>query len=1254
VLTGTGGQVVVIGAAALAVQRTILLNPSTAADTSTSARGLPNYLGAAVISPDGLSAWVPSKQDNIQRGVLRDRQPLNHENSVRAIVSRIDLTAQTEHLPSRVDIDNAGMPSAAAYDPYGIYVFTALEASREIAILDAWSHQEITRFPAGRAPQGVVTSPDGGTLYVQNFMDRTITVHDVRGILQGAGTAPVTTATLNAVTTEKLTAQVLKGKQLFYDAQDSRLALQQYISCAVCHNDAGHDGRVWDLTGFGEGLRNTITLKGHANHGMLHWSGNFDEVQDFEGQIRALAGGTGLMTDTQLNTGTRNQPLGDPKAAVSTDLDALAAYVKSLTITGTSPNRTTSGALSIIAAAGQQIFRMQNCASCHSGVNFTNSALNAFADIGTIKPASGKRLGAALTGLDVPTLRGSWATGPYLHDGSAATLSDAITAHRGVTLSATDLSHLAAFVSSIDDAPTTAPLPFALVLSTATTSVTGTFNVSVTFNAAASGFTLRDIVVTNGVASSFSGSGTSYTFKVKPTAAGFVTVSVPAKAATDNTSLGNSASNLLSVDYGPADTTPPAVVLSTPASSVTSPFVVNATFSESVTGLLASEFSVTNGTVTALSSAGAAWAATVTPTAAGNVTVRLPAGMAQDAAGNTNTVSNLITVSYAPVVTTHGLTGDYYIGKNFEQFSFTRKESTLNHTWGTGSSDPRIPADGFSVRWHGYIIPRYTQIYTIIPVTDDGVRLWVNGQLVVNDWNDHGDTWNNGIIALQAGIPVPVVMEYYENTGGATARLLWECPGQSREVIPQSQWLVNAPGSAPAASPNTVTLLSVIPTTSTLSNNLATTNTDGDGASDLLETALGTSLTSGITQTGQGLQLITRSNSSVDATLLRPSGQGAFTFMLESSSDLVSWSPLVVIPIVVSVGDGWERMTWADLQALPGQSLAHGIIRLRITQSTGGSATSAPVGWQQVVLNSGTQSFGLNLAREALFTGGISAAAASSVTLGDQAALVSAMDPAQHYYLEIISGPQVGHRLDLQSITAAECLIAADSPTTTLAASAIAGLSGTRVCLRPHCTLGAVFDPSHFQGSTSATSADQVLFYTSTGYSTYWLYALGGTRHWVLNGAALTSKDDTIIPPGTGVMLQIANATPAPLLNTGSVRTTPFARTLQTGYNLFANPWPLDTTAAQAGLTTSALVASTSFSTADQFQLWKGDTIPTASGYLGYWLFQMPGQPVPIWVSMGDATLISQNNATLLRAGRATFIKAQARASRPVWMVPPP
>ena len=70
-----------------------------------------------------------------------------------------------------------------------------------------------------------------------------------------------------------------------------------------------------------------------------------------------------------------------------------------------------------------------NCASCHSGTAFTRSGANTLVNIGTLKPTSGQRLFGTLTGIDVPTLRDVWASAPYLHDGSAPTLEDAVRAH---------------------------------------------------------------------------------------------------------------------------------------------------------------------------------------------------------------------------------------------------------------------------------------------------------------------------------------------------------------------------------------------------------------------------------------------------------------------------------------------------------------------------------------------------------------------------------------------------------------------------------------------------------------------------------------------------------------------------------------------------------------------------------------------------------------------------------------------------------
>jgi cytochrome c peroxidase len=240
-----------------------------------------------------------------------------------------------------------------------------------------------------------------------------------------------------------------------------------YLSCASCHLDGEGDNLVWDFTQRGEGLRNTISLEGRAGtgHGPMHWSANFDEVQDFEGDIRYGQGGTGFLPDAVWASGTHRQSLGDPKAGLSPELDRLAAYVSSLSRFGASPHRREGDAAwAASRARGEALFRRADvgCASCHAGERYTDSVFLApgmplLHDVGTIRASSGMRLGGALTGLDTPTLRGLWRTAPYLHDGSAATLREVLTTRNagdrhGVTstLSPTDLDDLETFLLSIE------------------------------------------------------------------------------------------------------------------------------------------------------------------------------------------------------------------------------------------------------------------------------------------------------------------------------------------------------------------------------------------------------------------------------------------------------------------------------------------------------------------------------------------------------------------------------------------------------------------------------------------------------------------------------------------------------------------------------------------------------------------------------------------------------------------------------------
>lgn len=447
----TGGEVIRVNAINMTVSGISVLGHSVRSDAENQGRGVPNYLGAATISPDGSQAWVPSKQDNLRRGMLRDGLDLNFQNTVRAISSRLDLGTFRETAASRIDHDNASVASAAAYDRLGVFLFVALETSREVAILNAHDGSQLLRIDVGLAPQGLALSGDGNTLFVHNFMDRSVSVFDLRPLtLRGELRAPQI-ASLPTVADERLGAQVLRGKQLFYDARDPRLSLDRYMSCAACHNDGGHDGRTWDFTGLGEGLRNTPALRGRAGAAnFLHWSGNFDEVQDFEAQIRGLSGGGGLLDDVDLAVGDRAVPLGQAKAAVSADLDALAAYLTSLDSFDPSPLRGADGALSAAALAGRRVFEQRDCASCHGGEGFTLSAAGNLIDVGTLRAASGRRSGATLSGIDVPTLRDVWATAPYLHDGSAMTLDDAVRAHAGSRIGDDDLSNLVVYLRSID------------------------------------------------------------------------------------------------------------------------------------------------------------------------------------------------------------------------------------------------------------------------------------------------------------------------------------------------------------------------------------------------------------------------------------------------------------------------------------------------------------------------------------------------------------------------------------------------------------------------------------------------------------------------------------------------------------------------------------------------------------------------------------------------------------------------------------
>ncbi|MBY0401402.1 hypothetical protein K2X89_13975, partial [Myxococcota bacterium] len=439
-------QVFSVDPATMTLAQTIGLPHDGRAQSESQGPGMPNYLGPAVVDFAGQLAYVPSKKDNIRAGALRGVAGLGFDSAVRANTSRITLATGSEDPTLRIDHDNSSVATGAALSGDDRYLFVTLETSRQLAVFDLQNGFQLMRLPTGRAPQSVALSSNGRVAYVHDFMDRRISRFDLTQMLETHLPASNPLPPIQTVAVESLPPTILLGKQHFYDAADNRLALDDYLSCASCHNEGDGDGRVWDLGGLGEGLRNTIDLRGKGTgHGRPHWTGNFDEIQDFEGQIRQLSLGSGFLTPAQFTATAA--PLGPPKAGLSADLDALAAYVNSLTTAPSSPTRPGLGVLGSDAVQGRLEFVQLGCLGCHALPSLTDSPTTLRHDVGTIKPSSGQRLGGPIDGLDTPGLIGAWADPPFLHDGSAPTLEAAIAAHTAfANLSSTTRARLAAFL----------------------------------------------------------------------------------------------------------------------------------------------------------------------------------------------------------------------------------------------------------------------------------------------------------------------------------------------------------------------------------------------------------------------------------------------------------------------------------------------------------------------------------------------------------------------------------------------------------------------------------------------------------------------------------------------------------------------------------------------------------------------------------------------------------------------------------------
>lgn len=143
------------------------------------------------------------------------------------------------------------------------------------------------------------------------------------------------------------------------------------------------------------------------------------------------------------------------------------------------------------------------------------------------------------------------------------------------------------------------------------------------------------------------------------------------------------------------------------------------------------------------------------------------------------------------------IAGEYFDNANFTGTKVTRNDANIDFDWGSGSPVAGISQDSFSIRWQARLAARGAGTYTFYITGDDGFEVWLNNAAKLgNAWRDQGPSTYTFNQTLGANEVVDFRMEFYENGGGAMARVEWSGPGFARQVIPAAQF--SAPGSGTA------------------------------------------------------------------------------------------------------------------------------------------------------------------------------------------------------------------------------------------------------------------------------------------------------------------------------------------------------------------------------------------------------------------------------------------------------------------------
>jgi fibronectin type 3 domain-containing protein len=267
-------------------------------------------------------------------------------------------------------------------------------------------------------------------------------------------------------------------------------------------------------------------------------------------------------------------------------------------------------------------------------------------------------------------------------------------------------------------------------------------------------------------------------------------------SAVNNAVVASSQSGPLSVTTT-GDVTPPGITSATAADGTHVSVLFNEPV-DSTTAQTSANYSISGGisVTAAVLQADGQTVLLTTSTLAARGSYTLTVNNIRDRAVPYNVIAANTTVNFATGELGDGLRGDYYDVNDLTTLKLSRVDAGVNFDWTSGSPDPSIGGDTFSVRWTGWVVPEYSQTYTFYTTTDDGVRLWVNGTQLINKWVNQSATEWSGTIALTAGQCYYIRMEYYDNSGNASAKLSWSSSSRAKEIIPSTRLYSSDPRGA--------------------------------------------------------------------------------------------------------------------------------------------------------------------------------------------------------------------------------------------------------------------------------------------------------------------------------------------------------------------------------------------------------------------------------------------------------------------------